>query len=220
MTGLVTLAVATAGPVGAALLADEAEHAAATKDQALSGTLRCVKAVLAAAGVTLDAVQLIAVCIGPGSFTGLRIGVAFAKSIAQARDLPIVGVSSYDVADFDASGDAGSGIAIVQGKRDYFYVRVPDGAGAAFRYVRGTGNELADVFHSSKARSLTGVAAEEQALRVARIGRRLAGQGPAGDWRTIDIDYGQRPNAVVNWEARRGISERGGAPSASNLSVQ
>jgi tRNA threonylcarbamoyladenosine biosynthesis protein TsaB len=39
----------------------------------------------------------LAVCAGPGSYTGLRIGVAFAKGVAGARDLPLVGMSTLDI---------------------------------------------------------------------------------------------------------------------------
>jgi tRNA threonylcarbamoyl adenosine modification protein YeaZ len=220
VSGPVTLAIATAGPVAAALVADDTECASATSGQALDGTLRCALAALQSCGKTLDDVGLIAVCNGPGSFTGLRIGVAFAKSVAQGRALPIVGVSSYDVADSDAQEDSFPRIALVAGKRDYFYARVRDGVDVPPRFAHGTSADLAGLLKEGTVQRLSDVTAAEQALRVGRIGRRLAGQGAGGDWRAVDIDYGQRPNAVINWEARGRRAERGGTPSASNFKRQ
>jgi tRNA threonylcarbamoyladenosine biosynthesis protein TsaB len=53
-------------------------------------------------------VELVAVTAGPGSFTGLRIGVTTAKTFAYAVDAPIVGVDTLDVlaAQAPSSGDA------------------------------------------------------------------------------------------------------------------
>ncbi|MEW6093213.1 MAG: tRNA (adenosine(37)-N6)-threonylcarbamoyltransferase complex dimerization subunit type 1 TsaB [Chloroflexota bacterium] len=48
-------------------------------------------------GKTMDDVQALGVAIGPGSFTSLRVGLAFAKGLALARRIPLVGVRTLDV---------------------------------------------------------------------------------------------------------------------------
>ena len=44
--------------------------------------------------ITLDDIDAIAISIGPGSFTGLRIGLGFSKGVAYAKNLPIIPVPS------------------------------------------------------------------------------------------------------------------------------
>ncbi len=56
-----------------------------------------VTRVLQAAGLTLPQVDAMAVDIGPGSFTGLRIGLAFVKALAFGSTRKIIGVPSLDV---------------------------------------------------------------------------------------------------------------------------
>ena len=52
---------------------------------------------LTRSAITIQDLKLLAVAIGPGSFTGLRIGLAVAKGIALASHLPIVGIPTLDI---------------------------------------------------------------------------------------------------------------------------
>src|SRR5678815_1575047 len=62
------------------------------------------QAVMAEAGLSFDKLDRIAVTVGPGSFTGLRVGIAFAKGLALALDLPTVGVGSLEALGAEAYG--------------------------------------------------------------------------------------------------------------------
>jgi tRNA threonylcarbamoyladenosine biosynthesis protein TsaB len=52
---------------------------------------------LSRAGVEIQHLKLLAVATGPGSYTGLRIGLALAKGIALARHLPIIGIPTLEI---------------------------------------------------------------------------------------------------------------------------
>ena len=56
-----------------------------------------IESALAGAGLTVDDLKVICVATGPGSFTGLRIGLAVAKGLALARNLPLIGIPTLDI---------------------------------------------------------------------------------------------------------------------------
>ncbi len=68
---------------------------------ALEAGLTRIERLLEASGLRLRELDRIAVGIGPGSFTGVRIAVAYAKSLAYGSGVPLVGISSYDALEPD-----------------------------------------------------------------------------------------------------------------------
>ncbi|MHB8382412.1 MAG: tRNA (adenosine(37)-N6)-threonylcarbamoyltransferase complex dimerization subunit type 1 TsaB [Candidatus Binataceae bacterium] len=74
-------------------IAGEVSRASTAHGAALAGA---ADELITAAGITLGDLAAVAVGIGPGSFTGLRIGVSYAKGIAFAAGCAIVGVPSLD----------------------------------------------------------------------------------------------------------------------------
>lgn len=73
---------------------------------------------MAQAGVAFSRLDRVAVTVGPGSFTGLRVGLAFAKGLALALEIPCVGVGALEAL---AGGRAGFAAACVDARRDQLY---------------------------------------------------------------------------------------------------
>lgn len=87
----ISVAVVTAG---GRVLAETAVHE--TRDQG-NRLISMVEAALNSAGITYADIDLVAAVTGPGSFTGIRIGLAAARGLALAMDKPVTGVSSIDI---------------------------------------------------------------------------------------------------------------------------
>ena len=89
-----------------------------------------IDAVLARAGIGYDRLDRIAVCTGPGSFTGVRIGVAAARGIALGRGIPVVGISRFEA----LAAQVGGPVAVcLSGRGGMIYLQAfgPNGAPVA-----------------------------------------------------------------------------------------
>lgn len=82
----------------------------------------------------LSEVDLIATAVGPGSFTGLRIGIATAKGLALAASKPLVGASSLEVIAYGGQSYDGPVVAVIDARRDEVYA-------AAYLFDRGEMSE-------------------------------------------------------------------------------
>jgi len=78
-----------------------------------------------------DAIDAIAVGVGPGTYTGLRIGISTARALAQARGLGLIGVSSLEalargMGEADVSRDR---LALIDARRKQVFAALYDGGG-------------------------------------------------------------------------------------------
>lgn len=92
-----------------------------------------IAGVLEDAGITYGDLDRIAVSVGPGSFTGLRVGVSAARGLALALSIPAVGVTTLQAIAADTASLAGNKdiLAAIDARRGQLYVQSFDGNGTS-----------------------------------------------------------------------------------------
>ncbi len=91
----------------------------------------------AQAEIELDEVSVVAVDVGPGLFTGMRVGLAAGKAIAQALRIPMIGISSLDLLAFPNRHTDKVIVPVIDARRgEVFY--------AMYRQVPGGVQQIAD----------------------------------------------------------------------------
>lgn len=113
---------ATALTTGNTLLASRFEEMKKGQAERL---MPLIEATLADDGLPLDVLDAIAVGIGPGNFTGIRIAVSAARGLALALGIPAIGVSNFEVMRGPASRrDPERQMVSLPGPRDSLYLQV------------------------------------------------------------------------------------------------
>ncbi|WP_353893023.1 tRNA (adenosine(37)-N6)-threonylcarbamoyltransferase complex dimerization subunit type 1 TsaB [Proteinivorax hydrogeniformans] len=113
-----TLTCSIAVNDGEALLGQQVINTKTTHSQKL---LPCIKSLLDNLNISLRDIQLIAIAKGPGSFTGLRIGMATAKGLAYGLKIPIVGVSSLEALAYSSNVFGSLVVPIFNARRNQVY---------------------------------------------------------------------------------------------------
>lgn len=92
-----------------------------------------VKDVVACAGIVFSDIDLIVTTRGPGTFTGLRVGLSAARSFALALDVPLLGVSTLEALarEYLHGQDEGAVAVLIESKRSDFYFQLFDTNGHA-----------------------------------------------------------------------------------------
>ncbi len=86
--------------------------------------LPMAESVLSAAGLKPDDIDLYAVAAGPGSFTGVRIGISMIKGLAFGTGKPIAAVSSMDSLALNLQGFSGIACPVMDARRNQVYTAV------------------------------------------------------------------------------------------------
>ena len=85
-----------------------------------------IQRVMEHAGVVIDDLTAVFAAVGPGGFSALRVGLSVAKSLAMARDVPLVGVNTLDIEALPYSSLEGRLVAVIGAGRSKVYVGTYD----------------------------------------------------------------------------------------------
>jgi tRNA threonylcarbamoyladenosine biosynthesis protein TsaB len=84
-----------------------------------------IEAVMARAGIDFAGIDRFAVTVGPGSFTGLRVGIATARGLALAAKRPLIGLSTLEaIAANVPDGGRRTVVVAIDARRDELYMEV------------------------------------------------------------------------------------------------
>ncbi len=235
------LGMETAGPVCSVGIVDQegvmAERAVRGRKIHSVRLLPLIEDLLAEAGLSLEELDGIAVVSGPGSFTGLRIGMTVAKTLAQVLNVPVVGVSTLEALVYPLQG-AGPVWALVPARRDEVYAALydcgddvpreifPPASLDVERLLETVGNdgrtlcfvgEAVEIYHEQLGRKLGSRACfcppelnYPRGAVVAGLGRRRLQGGRGLDACTLVPEYLRPSAAELVWQRRHRGEVRGG----------
>lgn len=159
--------------------------------------------VLDRAGLDFAQLDRIAVTTGPGSFTGLRVGIAAARGLGLASAKPVVGLSTLAAyaAPFIAADDTLPVVAAIDARHDHVYLQVFGPGGRTL-----VGPRLAPL------REALRVSATGAPRVVGTAAKMLADAWPAGERVPTVVDPRRAPD--IDWVARLGAAaaETGASP--------
>ena len=236
------LAIDTASSVSSVAVASEGKlqaevtvEAGRTHSETL---LSHIEGALSFAGVERSALTGVAVSIGPGSFTGLRIGLATAKAIAYGLGIPLVGVSTLAALALAVPVPDVHTLALMDAQKGNAYAGLYEWRDGSLHEVRPVrvaplAEAIAEAADRGKPVLLTGELAVKKRARlgnlpdnvtlapahlltarashVAWLGIVRLAAGECDDPMTLEPFYIRRSEAEVLWEKRHGKEKTEGA---------
>jgi tRNA threonylcarbamoyladenosine biosynthesis protein TsaB len=166
-----------------------------------------VERVMVAAEIGFTALDRIAVTTGPGSFTGLRVGISAARGLALAADKPAVGLTTLSAFAAPLVAEARSGpiLSAIDARHDQIYFQLVGGDGAML--WRPAIAPIDDVLQASRNHAPLRLAGNAAAL--------LASRWPADAPQPVQIDVQGAPD--IAWVAWLGAAADPGKSPARPL---
>ena len=125
------LGACSAAVIDASLNATLAAQSVAMERGHAEALVPMIAQVMQSAGVDFEELERVATTIGPGSFTGLRVGISAARGIALASGKPAVGVSTLDAltAPFATESETVPIVAAIDARHGNFYLQMVGAGG-------------------------------------------------------------------------------------------
>jgi len=162
--------------------------------------------VMQSAALNFDQIDRIAVTTGPGSFTGLRVGIAAARGIALASGKPAIGLSTLAAlaAPLIAADDSGPVVAAIDARHDHVYLQ-----------VFGPGGRTLVAPRIASVRDAVRIAANGKTRVVGTAARAVAAAWPHNEPQPALVEEQRVPD--ITWIARLGAVAKGSANSLKPL---
>jgi tRNA threonylcarbamoyladenosine biosynthesis protein TsaB len=198
---MLILAIDTAlDACAAAVLDTDAGKLIAQESQAMKrghaeALMPLIARVMKASGIAFAALDRIAVTTGPGSFTGLRVGLSAARGIALAADKPVVGLTTLTAyaAPFVGENSADPILSAIDARHDHVYFQVVSGDGGSL--VKPKVAPISEALEASR------FGAPHLVGNAAKI---LADRWPSDALPPIKVDVQPAPD--INWVAWLGAA--------------
>ncbi len=177
-------------------------------------------------GIELDEISVVAVDVGPGLFTGMRVGLASAKAIAQALRVPMIGISSLDLLAFPCRHTDRVVVPVIDARKgEVFYAMYRQVPGGVQQVVEPSVGPVDELVADLLARSQDVLCVGDGAVRYRHEilegfhceigGDAQPSAGPLvqlahaqalrEEWvnpREIEPVYLRQPDALINWSSR------------------
>lgn len=139
-----------------------------------TSVLPAVEALLAIAGVRIDCVGAVAVTRGPGSFTGLRVGMSIAKGLVITGERVLIGVPTLDITSFPYLALGVDSVALAPAGRARLVWSIYAAQGDPTPTVNTSFEEFLEVLPQNPHHVVVGELTQEQRKAISQAHRHVA----------------------------------------------